>query len=67
MRGYGDDPWRNAMQGVGFLGDAMRTGQQIGEVRHEQDERDARIRRMSISLVNLEVLGICRPLMEIPS
>lgn len=41
MRGYGDDPWRNAMQGVGFLGDAMRTGQQIGEVRHEQDERDA--------------------------
>ena len=41
MRGYGDDPWRNAMQGVGFLGNAMRTGQQIGEVRHEQDERDA--------------------------
>lgn len=41
MRGYGDDPWRNAMQGVGFLGNAMRIGQQIGEVRHGQDERDA--------------------------
>lgn len=36
-----DDPWRNAMVGMGFLGNAMRTGQQIGEVRHEQDERDA--------------------------
>lgn len=67
MRGYGDDPWRNAMQGVGFLGDAMRTGQQIREVRHEQDERDATNKAYDISLVNLEVLGICRPLMEIPS
>lgn len=39
-RGYSDDPWQNAMQGMNFLGNAMRTGQQIGEVRHEQDERD---------------------------
>ena len=41
-KGYStDDPWRNAMVGMNFLGNAMRTGQQIGEVRHEQDERDA--------------------------
>ncbi|GAB7507482.1 hypothetical protein Bwad005_00930 [Bilophila wadsworthia] len=41
-KGYStDDPWRNAMVGMNFLGNAMRTGQQIGEVRYEQDERDA--------------------------
>lgn len=40
-RGYTtEDPWQNAMQGMNFLGNAMRVGQQIGEVRHEQDERD---------------------------
>lgn len=36
-----DDPWRNAMVGMNFLGNAMQTGQQIGEKRYEQDERDA--------------------------
>lgn len=41
-KGYStDDPWRNAMVGMNFLGNAMRTGQQIGEARYEQDERDA--------------------------
>lgn len=41
-RGYTtEDPWRNAMVGMNFLGNAMRTGQQIGEARYEQDERDA--------------------------
>lgn len=36
-----DDPWRNAMVGMNFLGNAMRTGQQIGEARYEKNERDA--------------------------
>ena len=36
-----DDPWRNAMVGMNFLGNAMRTGQQIGEARYEKHERDA--------------------------
>lgn len=41
-RGYTtEDPWRNAMVGMNFLGNAMRTGQQIGETRYQQDERDA--------------------------
>lgn len=41
-RGYTtEEPWRNAMVGMNFLGNAMRTGQQIGEARYEQDERDA--------------------------
>lgn len=41
-RGYTtEDPWRNAMVGMNFLGNAMRTGQQIGEARYQQDERDA--------------------------
>lgn len=40
-RQSGDDPWNGAIQGLSFLGNAMRTGQQIGETRYQQDERDS--------------------------
>lgn len=41
-KGYStDDPWQNAMVGMNFLGNAMHMGQQIGETRYKQNERDA--------------------------